>query len=299
VTTSTGTIRAADVLVLTHVPVSNVIAIHSKIAAYRSYAVAAPYRGDVAGLFWDLDDPYHYTRVEDARDGSFLVVGGEDHKTGQKRRTRECFQRLDGYVKERFGCDVALRWSGQIIEPSDGLPFIGRNSGSEHVYVATGFAGNGMTFGTLAAMILTDEVLGLTSAWARTYDATRVKPLAQARRYVAENVDFPAYLARDRVARGEVRSIGEIPRGEGRLFRNRGKMLAVYREPGGRIQACSAACTHLGCNVRWNDAEKTWDCPCHGSRFAVDGAVINGPAVTDLGKETVEVPPERPRPQAP
>jgi glycine/D-amino acid oxidase-like deaminating enzyme/nitrite reductase/ring-hydroxylating ferredoxin subunit len=296
VTTATGTITAEDVLVLTNVPVSNVFAIHTKIAAYRTYAVAAPSARELHGLFWDLDDPYHYTRVQETAQGSLLIVGGEDHKVGQKRTTTECHERLATWTRERFGADVSHRWSGQVIEPSDGLPFIGRNTGSEHVYVATGFSGTGLTFGTLAAMILSDEVLGVESPWAALYDATRVKPLAQARRYVTENVDFPAYLARDRLAGGEVRAVDEIPRGEGRLVRRRGKMLAVYRDDDGRLVARSAVCTHLGCNVRWNCAEKTWDCPCHGSRFAVDGTVRNGPAVKGLGPEPLDLPEEHPRP---
>jgi Rieske Fe-S protein len=150
------------------------------------------------------------------------------------------------------------------------------------VLVATGYSGNGMTFGTLAAMILADEVQGIENPWAALYRATRIKPLAQAREFISENVDFPAYLARDRLGPGQVSDPAEIPRAEGRLMRAHGKMLAVYRDASDVLHIHSAVCPHLGCNVRWNTAERTWDCPCHGSRFDTRGCVLNGPATKDL-----------------
>jgi Rieske Fe-S protein len=145
-----------------------------------------------------------------------------------------------------------------------------------------------MTFGTLAAMILCDAVLGVENPWAELYDATRVKPLAQAREFVAENVDFPAHLVTDRLVRGEAGSIDQVPSGQGRLLRSGRRMVAVYRDEAGTVHARSAVCTHLGCHVQWNQEERSWDCPCHGSRFDVDGAVLNGPAVKDLEEATVE-----------
>jgi glycine/D-amino acid oxidase-like deaminating enzyme/nitrite reductase/ring-hydroxylating ferredoxin subunit len=290
VSTTGGVVTAQDVLVLTNVPVSNKFALHTKVAAYRTYAVAARLEKSFpAGLFWDMQDPYHYTRAQRTRSGSFLIVGGEDHKTGQKRETGQCFEQLRKYAATQFGiADISHRWSGQVIEPVDGLPFIGRNPGAQHVYVATGFSGTGMTFGTLAAMILSDAVLGVENPWAKLYEATRVKPLAQAREFVAENVDFPAHLARDRFASGEAWSIDQVTRGEGRLLRSHGKMVAVYRDDAGTVHARSAVCTHLGCHVQWNQEERSWDCPCHGSRFDVDGAVLNGPAVKGLEEATLE-----------
>ncbi len=290
VTTSGGVITAKDVLVLTNQPVSSRFALHTKIAAYRTYALAARLETPFpTGLFWDMQEPYHYTRIQKTSSGTFLIVGGEDHKTGQKEDTRECFERLVEYVASRFDVmQAAHRWSGQVAEPADGLPFIGKNSGARHVYVATGFSGTGLTFGTLAAMILSDQISGVENPWSVLYDATRVKPLAQAREYVRENVDFPTYLARDRLTKGEAENADQVPPGEGRLIRSQGRMLAVYRDDAGAIHARSAVCTHLGCFVRWNKAEKSWDCPCHGSRFDVDGAVINGPATKELEEATVE-----------
>ncbi|HEY1905055.1 MAG TPA: FAD-dependent oxidoreductase, partial [Myxococcaceae bacterium] len=218
-----------------------------------------------------------------------LIVGGGDHKTGQKEDTGQCFDRLATYASTRFGpTHIAHRWSGQVIEPVDGLPFIGKNPGAQHVHVATGFSGTGMTFGTLAGMILSDEVLGVENPWVALYHPGRVKPLAQAREFLGENVDFPAHLVRDRFARGDAGGLDQVPPGEGRLFRSDGKMIAVYRDDAGSIHARSAVCTHLGCHVRWNREERSWDCPCHGSRFDVDGAVLNGPATKDLEQVSLE-----------
>jgi glycine/D-amino acid oxidase-like deaminating enzyme/nitrite reductase/ring-hydroxylating ferredoxin subunit len=296
VSTTGGVVTAEHVLVLTNAPVSTRFALHPKVAAYRSYAVAARLEKPFPpGLFWDMQDPYHYTRAQKTRSGSFLIVGGEDHKTGKKKDTGKCFDRLREYAETQFGiADISHRWSGQVIEPTDGLPFIGRNPGGRHVHVATGFSGTGMTFGTLAAMILSDAVLGVENPWAKLYDATRVKPLAQAREFVAENVDFPAHLVTDRLVRGEAGSIDQVPSGEGRLLRSGRKMVAVYRDEAGTVHARSAVCTHLGCHVQWNQEERSWDCPCHGSRFDVDGAVLNGPAVKGLEEAPLDpVPAER------
>jgi Rieske Fe-S protein len=182
-----------------------------------------------------------------------------------------------------------------VIEPSDGLPLIGANPGTGHLHVASGFSGNGMTFGTLAAMIFRDAILQTVNPWAHLYEPRRLKPFAQGRFY-SENVDFPATLAKDRLNHGEVEHADQIPRGEGRLMRKGRKMLAVYRDEEGALHARSAVCTHLGCYVHFNRAEGSWDCPCHGSRFDTDGAVLNGPATHPL-EEVRE--PARPEPSVP
>lgn len=284
VETSRGTIRCDHVVVMTHAPVSSRFALHSKMAPYRTYALAAEVPSlPPDALYYDSRDPYHYTRLQETREGTLLVVGGEDHKAGHEEHTSRHHEALERYVHTRWrGARVAARWSGLVWEPADGLAFIGRSSGSERVWVGTGFSGTGMTFGTLAAMIVTDGVLGLENRFAELYDATRVKPFAQARRYAAENADVAARLAKDRVSRGEVESVAEVPPGEGRLVRVHGKMVAAYRSEAGELTAVSARCTHAGCHVQWNEAEACWDCPCHGSRFTAMGAVLAGPAVEAL-----------------
>lgn len=286
VATPFGVVAAREVLVLTHAPIHTKFALHTKLAAYRTYAIAArPSHPWPAALLWDMQDPYHYVRSQETAAGDFVIIGGEDHKTGQKSDTRAAFDALERYARDELGLHrIESRWSGQIIEPVDGLPFIGRSPGSHHVFVATGFSGTGMTFGTLSAMILSDAVLERPNAWGELYRATRVKPLAQAREFVSENVDFPAHLVGDRLARGDVERADEIPKGQGRLLRSGGAMVAVFRDEAGSLHSRSATCTHLGCHVRWNTGERTWDCPCHGSRFAVDGGVVNGPATRELAQ---------------
>jgi glycine/D-amino acid oxidase-like deaminating enzyme/nitrite reductase/ring-hydroxylating ferredoxin subunit len=291
VETDRGTVRAADVFVAANVPVNNRVLLHTKVAAYRSYAIAADVPPEfVNGLFWDTDDPYHYTRAQTIGSKSYLIVGGEDHKTGEATDTDNCFDRLIAYTVERFGgLSPEFRWSGQIIEPVDGLPYIGRNAVAQRVFVSTGYAGNGMTFGTLAGMIVSDLMLGHANPYATLYDATRVKPIASAVDYVTENVGFPVHLITDRLTslNTEDRPVQSLKAGEGGVFNSDEGKLAVCRDRNGVVHACSAVCTHLGCDVAWNGAEQTWDCPCHGSRFSPDGSVINGPAVSDLRKVPV------------
>jgi glycine/D-amino acid oxidase-like deaminating enzyme/nitrite reductase/ring-hydroxylating ferredoxin subunit len=288
VATRNGTVTARAVVVAAHVPVNNRVFMHTKIAAYRSYAVAGAIPAPLDGLFWDTDDPYHYMRTHRRRGGALLIVGGEDHKVGQDPDTTARFARLATWAGERFGIDqLPYRWSGQIIEPVDGLPYVGRNPLGAHVYVATGFAGNGMTFGPLAAMLTTDAILGRAHPAASLYAATRVKPLAAIKDYVRENVDFPRYLVADRLTSADASpdALALLPRGGGRIVAIDGHKRAVARDDAGVLHSVSPACTHLGCDVRWNSAERTWDCPCHGSRFAPDGRVLNGPAIADLTPE--------------
>jgi glycine/D-amino acid oxidase-like deaminating enzyme/nitrite reductase/ring-hydroxylating ferredoxin subunit len=283
VQTERGTINARDVVVATHVPLNRFF-IQTKLAHYRSYVLACRTSGPVPdGLFWDDEDPYHYLRAQEVEGGTLLIVGGEDHKTGQEEDTEARFQSLLDYARARFDVRaVAYRWSAQVVEPVDGLAFVGRNALSSHVYVGTGFSGTGMTFGTLAAMISTDLILGRANPWADLFDATRVKPIAAAREYVRENVDFPARFVGDRLKKAEGDSYADLEPGEGKIVEVRGKKVAAYRDESGVVHSLDPVCTHLACLVRFNDAEKSWDCPCHGSRFDTRGAVINGPAVKPL-----------------
>ena len=288
-------VTAAHVLVAANVPVNNRVFLHTKLAAYRSYAIAAEVEpGYLRGLFWDTDDPYHYTRPQESDGRWFLIVGGEDHRTGEETDTEARYESLIAYARQRYPMGpVKYRWSGQIIEPVDGLPFIGPNTGSSHVFVATGYSGNGITYGTLAGMMFADHASGRTSPYATLYDATRVKPVASAYDYVAENALFPYHLVKDRLTstNADVKSLDDLGPGEGGIFKGDEGKIAVYRDERGELHGCSPVCTHLACDVAWNGAERTWDCPCHGSRFSPVGRVINGPATADL--EQLPVP--RPR----
>jgi glycine/D-amino acid oxidase-like deaminating enzyme/nitrite reductase/ring-hydroxylating ferredoxin subunit len=279
--TENGSIKAPAVVVAANVPVCNRVLLHTKLAAYRTYAVAAriPRAVTPRALYWDTADPYHYLRSHNG----WTIIGGEDHKTGEDSDSEARFERLERYARDRFPVrSIPYRWSGQIINPVDGLPYIGRNAFSKNMYVATGFMGNGMTFGTLAGMIIADQILGRSNPYGDVFAATRVKPLASAKKFVAENVGFPAHWIADRISRAEGDSLQEIQKGEGKIVNVDGEKTAVYRDESGKLIACSPVCPHLGCHVRWNDAERTWDCPCHGSRFDPKGEVINGPATQPL-----------------
>lgn len=285
VVTSGGTVTARHVILATHAPFNNVL-LQTKVASYRSYVLALRLKAGEeppVGLFWDTEDPYHYIRSHASDDGPLLIVGGEDHKTGKDDDTSERFETLLAFAAARFKvASVQYRWSAQVIEPVDGLPFIGREQGSEHVYVATGYSGTGMTFGTLAAMINTDLILDRKNPYQELYDPSRFKAKASIVDFVKENVDFPVHLVKDRLKSAEATSLAEVARGEGKIVELSGEKTAVYRDEHGLLHAVSPVCTHLGCLVGFNNAEKTWDCPCHGSRFDKDGKVLNGPAETPL-----------------
>jgi glycine/D-amino acid oxidase-like deaminating enzyme/nitrite reductase/ring-hydroxylating ferredoxin subunit len=296
VETSDGRVLTGRALVIaTDSPVNDRVVIHTKQPSYRTYAIAFEGVGDLpAGLFWDTADPYHYVRRAGTGPGDRLIVGGEDHRTGQVDDADLRYTRLEEWARERFGSlgPVGNRWSGQVQEPVDGLGYIGRNPGDRHVYVATGFSGNGMTHGALAGRIISDLVLDRESPWAKLYDPGRIRWRAVPT-FVRENANTAAQYA-DLVTPGEVADVDDIAPGEGAVLREGLKKTAVYRDEAGVVHACSAICPHLGCVVAWNGGEKTWDCPCHGSRFDVDGAVLHGPALSPLGEVSSDAPLVRP-----
>jgi glycine/D-amino acid oxidase-like deaminating enzyme/nitrite reductase/ring-hydroxylating ferredoxin subunit len=278
-------IKARAVLFCTHAAVHRYF-LQTKVSPMRSYVLA--YRAGVEsspGLFWDTADPYHYIRHAIVGGAPYLIVGGEDHRTGSETDTEKHYDALAKYVHERWGlAGPALRWSAQVHEPVDGLPYIGKRPTGAHVYFATGFSGNGMTFGTVAAMVLSDTVLGRPSPWADLYSASRIKPVASARDFVKETVHDAVHFVSDWVRGAEVDSVDQVARGEGKIVRVAGRRLAVYRDDHGALSAVSPVCTHLGCHVHFNQAERSWDCACHGSRFDTDGAVLHGPAARALAK---------------
>jgi glycine/D-amino acid oxidase-like deaminating enzyme/nitrite reductase/ring-hydroxylating ferredoxin subunit len=286
--TSTGhTVRAAAVAVATNTPVNDRFAVHTKQAPYRSYVIGArvPAGAVTKALYWDTLDPYHYIRLQGGAGGAgqdVLIVGGEDHKTGQAEDTEERFRRLEAWARERFPrmTQVEYRWSGQVLEPVDSLAFIGRNPGDENVYIATGDSGHGMTHGTIAGILLTDLILGRDNPWAPLYDPARVR-LRAAGTFAQENLNVAAQYA-DWATGGDVSSVNDIAPGTGAVLRSGLHKLAVYRDEQGVLHERSAVCPHLGCIVNWNATERTWDCPCHGSRFDPYGQVLNGPANENL-----------------
>jgi glycine/D-amino acid oxidase-like deaminating enzyme/nitrite reductase/ring-hydroxylating ferredoxin subunit len=253
--------------------------LQTKLSLYTSYALGArvPSGTVPEALFWDTRDPYDYLRVDRHRDSDYVIYGGEDHKTGQKKQTAEAYARLLARLKKIIPeARVDHRWSGQVICSPDGLPYIGENA--EHQFVATGYCGNGITFGTAAAMMARDWVTGRKNPWTDLFTVDRKKIKGATWNYIRENKDYPYYMIKDRIARPEADSVRKLKRGDGMIIGSRGKKRAVFRDRSGRLCELSPVCTHLGCLVRWNPAESTWDCPCHGSRFKPTGEVVAGPA---------------------
>jgi glycine/D-amino acid oxidase-like deaminating enzyme/nitrite reductase/ring-hydroxylating ferredoxin subunit len=289
------TVECSAAVIATNSPTNDLLAIHSKQAPYRTYAIGARiHTGSVpAALYWDTEDPYHYVRLQPEGDHDVLIAGGEDHKTGQGDPNTS-FGKLEKWTRDRFGVvtSIEYRWSGQVMEPADGVAFIGRNPGNEHIYIATGDSGMGMTHGTIAGMLLTDLIQGRKNPWVEVYDPSR-KTLGSTVEYVKENLNVAKKYA-EWLTGGDVKSLEQIPPGEGRVIRAGASKLAVYRDNAGALHACSAVCTHLGCLVAWNPLEKSWDCPCHGSRFDAEGRVLNGPAVRNLEPASLDEIAEKP-----
>ena len=278
------TVRSGAIVVATNSPVNDWVKMHTKQAPYRTYVIGArvPSGSVPDALYWDTPDPYHYVRLQRDDRHDVLIVGGEDHKTGQAHDMEARFASLEEWTREHFPMADAVdyRWSGQVMEPVDYMGFIGRNPGNDDIYIATGDSGNGMTHGTIAGILIPDLLMGRDNPWTKLYDPSRISVRA-APEFAKENLNVAAQYV-DYVTPGDVGSVDAIPRGEGAVLRRGRAKVAVYRDESGVLHERSAVCTHLYCIVDWNHAEKTWDCPCHGSRFDAYGKVVNGPAVSDL-----------------
>jgi glycine/D-amino acid oxidase-like deaminating enzyme/nitrite reductase/ring-hydroxylating ferredoxin subunit len=289
VATSGYSVSAGSIVIATNTPVNDLMSIHTKQTSYRTYVLGLSIPRDLLapGLYWDTEDPYHYMRLMGQAsslalddDCELLLVGGEDHRTGQGG-DRDRYLRLESWARERFPLarEVAYRWSGQITEPADGLGFIGP-AGDPNLYIATGDSGNGLTNGTIAGMVLCDLIMGRENPWADLYSPSRTM-LGSLKDRAKETINTVLQL-NEWVRSAPIESTDEIQAGEGGVVGTALKKLAVYRDDRGNLHGFSAVCPHLGCQINWNAGEKTFDCPCHGSRFDCFGRVINGPANSDL-----------------
>lgn len=285
VTLSSGhRLRAGAAVVATNSPINDRLAIHTKQAPYRTYAMAFAIPAGLIedALYWDTLDPYHYVRINPGAGGDVLIVGGEDHKTGTADDAEKRFASLEQWMRERLpelGRELT-RWSGQVMDTLDYGGFIGRNPGNQHIFIATGDSGQGMTHGVAASLLLPDLILGQPNPYAEVYDPSR-KPIKAVTTYIQENATVAKNFA-EYVAPGEIGSAEELAPGQGAVLRSGLSKIAAYRDPKGTLHMRSAACTHTGCHLHWNSFETCWDCPCHGSHFAPDGVVLNGPAIADL-----------------
>ncbi|HEX6912056.1 MAG TPA: FAD-dependent oxidoreductase [Longimicrobium sp.] len=285
-------VSAGAVAVCTNPPVHDRFALHTKQAPYRTYVIAGrvPAQSVRPALFWDTLEPYHYIRTQPvAGDPSqaWVIVGGEDVKQAHADDHQERFARLEAWARPRFGIQQAeLRWSGMVMEPADYMAFIGRDpAGRENVYVATGDSGHGMTHGTIAGMVIGDLVLGRPNEWATLYDPSR-RTLSRdtVMGFVEENLDVARQYLKLSPTFSDADSADEVAPGTGAVIQRGLHKVAVYRDEQGVAHEMSALCTHLQCVIRWNSGERSWDCPCHGSRFSPTGEVLTGPAIHPLKK---------------
>ena len=291
VETEHGEIVARDVIVATHMPFLDRGMYFSKVHPEREHVVAVrvPAGAVPDGMFISAGSPTRSVRGTPFGQEALLIISGEGHKTGEESDTEDRYRRLIDWATARFPVSsVEYRWSAQDNYSVDKVPYIGRYTrGSDHLYTATGFGAWGMTNGTLAGMLLSDAIAGRDNPWAQLYDANRVKPLAGAKEFVKENLKVAGHFVGDRVAKEGKDSTAELRPGEAAVIGTGAGAVAAYRDDDGQIHCVSATCTHMGCLVSWNNGERSWDCPCHGSRFAPDGSVLHGPAVQPLApKET-------------
>jgi glycine/D-amino acid oxidase-like deaminating enzyme/nitrite reductase/ring-hydroxylating ferredoxin subunit len=290
VVTDHGVVTARDVIDATHMPLVSEGKFFAKAYPYAHAVVGA--RIDPArapdGMFISTEQPTRSVRTARWGEETWLVATGGAFKPGESDEAEATLQDLTEALRAEFGVQsIGYRWTNEDYESMDGMPFVGRASSSaEHLYVATGFNAWGITNGTAAGMILCDLIRGRENAWAQTFDATRVKPLASAKSFISENIGTAAELVGGYL-QGERRSLDELPVGEAAILKLNGERTAAFRDERGQLHAVSAVCTHMGCVLGWNSVDRTWDCSCHGSRFTLDGSVLHGPATTDLKRMPV------------
>ena len=284
---SLGKIQARQLIYATHIP-PGVNLLHFRCAPYRSYVMGVKLKNNKYpdGLAYDMVDPYHYYRTHEVDGQKYLVAGGEDHKTAHQPNTEECFRKLESYLQKYFDIEeVSFKWSSQFFVPADGLPYIGHLPGNpDNIFVATGFGGNGMTYSHATALVLTDIILKGKSKYEKLFNPNRIKPVAGFENFVKEAADVVAKFIGDRFAKTKIKDLVELAPGEAKVVKYEGDSIALYKDEKGGLHAVNPACTHINCIVGWNTAEQTWDCPCHGSRFSMDGEVLNAPARKDLEK---------------
>jgi glycine/D-amino acid oxidase-like deaminating enzyme/nitrite reductase/ring-hydroxylating ferredoxin subunit len=280
-----GLLKAHYAVYATHTA-PGVNMIHFRCAPYRSYVLAFKLRNDnyPEALGYDLADPYHYYRTQQINGESYLIAGGEDHKTGHEENTELPFRKLESYARKYFDIEtVTHRWSSQYYESVDGLPFIGHLPGNPaNVFVAAAFGGNGMIYGSIAAKIFTDLITEGSSEYSSLFNPARIKPAAGFHNFIKENADVVKEFITGKFSSEKINELASVAPGEGKLVKYESTSIALFKDELHKLHAVNPTCTHVHCTVGWNQAERSWDCPCHGARFSIDGKVLNGPAGKDL-----------------
>jgi glycine/D-amino acid oxidase-like deaminating enzyme/nitrite reductase/ring-hydroxylating ferredoxin subunit len=294
VKTSHGNVTCKQLVIATHIPIG-IHTVQTVAAPYRSYVVAMRLKDDAYpdAYFWHNDKTHHAitTHSTDSMKLDMLMIAGNHHKTGQAshQEYQHYFNELEAYARRHFDvASVEYRWSAQHYRSGDGVPYIGlTHKAAKRTYIATGYYADGLIYGTVAGLHLADMLTGRENAWVKAFDATRGTNLATATQFVKENMNVATQYLKD-IPKGTVSHFAEIKPGEGKTIEIDSEKLAVYRDENNALHVCSAVCTHMKCIVNWNNAEKTWDCPCHGSRFMIDGSVIEGPAIENLDRKLVD-----------
>lgn len=289
VRTESGVVHAGRIIVATHSPVG-LYGVQTALGPYRDYGIAARLKNGSypEGIFWSREKHTHSIRSITAGGQTYLIVIGEEHKTGQHDDAPHYYEKVEEYARTHFDVtEVSHRWSAQGYRSADLLPYIGPAAGNDNVYIATGFSTNGLTYGPMAAQIITDDIISRENRWADLYRARRLTVTKSAKEFLRENLDNAEQYLRGYLTSADVESIATLAPSTGALVEIDGDKVALYRRPSGELIALSPVCTHLGCIVRWNAAESSWDCPCHGSRFNFDGEVLEGPAMTPLERKEV------------
>ena len=291
IVTEKGNFQSQYLIYATHIP-TGINLLHLRCAPYRSYAMAVTLKNKnyPEDLFYDMYDPYHYIRSQQIKDQTYLIVGAEDHKTGHIENTDECFSKLEAYVKKYFDVDeVVNKWSSQYFEPADALPYIGHLPGhKENILVATGYGGNGMTYSHVAALTLKSIVLNEDNPYIKLYDPNRIKPVAGFVSFLSHNADVARMFVGKWFTHEKLKELEDIAPGEGKVVRFEGETIALHKDKEGKLHALNPTCTHMKCSVAWNNAEQSWDCPCHGARYNISGYVVTGPANMQLQKIEVK-----------
>ncbi len=285
--TSLGPVRAKNLIYATHVP-PGVNILHFRNAPYRSYVLAAKLEAGadpLGALVYDMEEPYHYYRMAEVDGDRFLVAGGCDHKTAEGNELAQA-RKLEAHVRSLFPvAELTHQWSSQFFEPTDGLPYIGRLPMSdERILVGTGYSGTGLTYGTLASIVLTDLLVKGESPYQDVFKPSRVSMVAGFSNFVKEAADVVGHLVAAPFPEQKITDLGDLAKGEGRLIQHDGKSIGLFRDETGELHGVSPACSHIKCTVAWNAQERSWDCPCHGSRFDLDGNVLTAPARKPLQK---------------
>jgi hypothetical protein len=287
--TSKGKCTGKFLIYATHIP-PGVNLLHFRCVPMRSYAMAVILKNDEypEDLLYDMVDPYNYYRSQEVDGQKYFIAGGNDHKTAHEENQEYRFLKLESHIRKYFEIkEVAYKWSSQYYESPDGLPYIGQLPGHDKIFVATGFGGNGMPYSTVAALLLTKMITNQESPYKDLYDPNRLKPVAGFTNFVSHNADVVKQFASRWFSHEELHDLAELATEEGKIVNYKNEKLAIYKDKNGSIHALSPICTHVGCEVKWNNAELTWDCPCHGARYSYDGRVMNGPTTKNLAKANI------------